>query len=122
MGLKAVTEKKIENAKVTHVRKNDRVVILTGRDRGKTSRVIDVNKRLGKVMVEGIAMVKHHERPNPARGVQGGIIEKEAYIDASNVQLVCPNCGKPTRVAHQTQSDGTKTRACKKCGSAIGKR
>lgn len=103
MGLKAVKEKK-RSRKVKHVKKNDRVVILTGSDRGKQSRVIDVKAREGKVLVEGVAMVKTHQKPNPTRGVQGGIIEKESYIDASNVMVISPATGKPERGVHKKGS------------------
>lgn len=119
MGLKALTEQKIAKAKVHHVKKNDRVVILSGSESGKQSRIIEVDPNMGKVRVEGVAVVKRHIRPNPTRGVQGGIIEREAFIDASNVMLMCPSCGKATRVAHKEQGEGRNTRACKKCGSTI---
>src|SRR5438093_1429689 len=120
MGLKALTAKSRES-KIQHVRKNDRVVVLNGRSRGKQARVLDVKTREGKVLVEGVAMVKRHTKPNPTRGIQGGITEKEAYIDASNVMVICPSCGKPTRVAHQELQEGTRARACKKCGATIDK-
>jgi large subunit ribosomal protein L24 len=121
MGLKALTEKKIESASVQHVKKNDRVVVLTGRNKGKQSRVLEVNARVGKVLVEGVAVVKRHTRPNPQRGIQGGILEKESFIDASNVMVICPSCGKPSRVSHQQQTDGRRLRGCKKCGATIDK-
>jgi large subunit ribosomal protein L24 len=120
MGLKALNEKK-RDSKVGHIKKNDKVVVLTGRSKGKQSRVIDVRSGVGKVLVEGVAMVKRHTKPNPTRNIKGGIMEKESYIDVSNVMVVCPNCGKPTRVAHQELSDGHRARACKKCGSTIDK-
>jgi large subunit ribosomal protein L24 len=121
MGLRAIAEKN-RSFKVSHVKKNDRVLILAGRDKGKQARVIEVKSGEGKVMVEGIAIVKHHSKPNPARGVQGGIQEKESFIDASNVMVVCPSCGKPTRVAHQDIQDGHRARTCKKCGASIERR
>lgn len=102
MGLKALKEK--NNRKVKHVKKNDRVVVLAGSDKGKQSRVIDVKAREGKVLVEGVAMVKTHQKPNPTRGIQGGIVEKEAYIDASNVMVISPATGKPERGFHKKGS------------------
>ncbi|MEW6731592.1 MAG: 50S ribosomal protein L24 [Acidobacteriota bacterium] len=122
MGLKALKESRRVNASVEHVKKNDRVKVLTGRNRGKVSRVLEVKAGEGKVLVEGVAMVKHHQKPNQPRGVQGGIIDKESYINASNVMVVCPSCGKPTRVAHQELQDGRHARACKKCGATIDRR
>jgi large subunit ribosomal protein L24 len=119
MGLKALTQKK--DSRVGHVKKNDRVVVLNGRSKGKQARVLSVKSDEGKVLVEGVAMVKRHTKANSQRGVQGGIIEKESYIDVSNVMVICPNCGKPTRVAHQELSDGHRARACKKCGATIDK-
>jgi len=119
MGLKALTQKK--ETRVGHVKKNDRVVVLNGRGKGKQARVLSVKASEGKVLVEGVAMVKRHTKPDSRRNVQGGIVEKEAYIDASNVMVVCPNCGKPTRVAHQELADGHRARACKKCGATIDK-
>ncbi|MBL8148928.1 MAG: 50S ribosomal protein L24 [Blastocatellia bacterium] len=100
MGLKALVE--IERSKkIRHVKKNDRVVVLSGGDKGKQSRVLDVKPKEGKVLVEGVAVVKRHQRPNPTRGVQGGIIEKESYIDASKVMVISPTTGKPTRGFHK---------------------
>src|SRR5207248_3320235 len=120
MGLKALTEKR--ETRIGHVKKNDRIVVLSGREKGKQARVLDVRSSEGKVLVEGVAMVKRHTKPNQTRGIQGGITEKEAYIDASNVMVICPNCGKPTRVARQELQEGTRARACKKCGATIDKR
>jgi large subunit ribosomal protein L24 len=99
--------------------KNDLVVVLTGKDVGKQGRVISVKPRDGKVLVEGVAEIKKHVRRNPQRGETGGIVEKEAFIDISNVQVVCPSCGKPTRVSMKVNEDGTKNRFCKKCNSVI---
>ncbi len=119
MGLKALLERKHSGGSVQHIKKNDRVKVLAGRNRGKISRVLEVKPQAGKVLVEGVAMVKHHMKPNQPRGIQGGILDKESYIDASNVMVVCPSCGKPTRVAHQELQDGKRARGCKKCGATI---
>lgn len=102
------------------MRRNDRVVVITGKDKGKSGRVIEVLPRKQKVVVEGVNIIKRHMRADARRGIRGGILEREAPIHVSNVMLLCPQCGKATRVSHQTLADGTRTRACKKCGAAIG--
>lgn len=104
-----------------NIRKNDRVVVIAGKDRGKTGRVIEVQPLKRKVLVEGVNVVKRHQRANARRGIQGGIIERESAIDVSNVMVMCPHCGNPTRAGHQVLTDGSRTRACKKCGAAIEK-
>ncbi len=101
------------------IKKNDEVYILRGKDRGKTGRVLIVIPKNRKVVVEGIQMIKRHTRPNPQRNIKGGIVEKEAAIDISNVAIVCKNCKEHTRLAHKVLADGRRTRACKKCGSTI---
>jgi len=104
-----------------NLRKNDRVVVITGKDRGKTGRVIEVQPRKHKVLVEGVNIVKRHNKANSRRGVQGGILEREAPIDSSNVMVLCPHCGAATRAGHQILEDGSRSRACKKCGATIEK-
>jgi len=104
-----------------NVRKNDRVVVIAGKDKGKTGRVIEVHPGKHRLLVEGVNVVKRHNRANTRRGIQGGILERESPIDASNVMLLCPHCGVATRVAHQVLEDGMRHRACKKCGAAIEK-
>ena len=102
-----------------NVKKGDKVVVLSGKDKGKEAEVLRAMPAEGKVVVEGVAVVKKATKPN-AQNQQGGIIEKEAAIDASNVMLVCPSCGKPTRVGHKSgELNGHKTaiRVCKKCGA-----
>lgn len=103
-----------------HVHREDTVVVLTGKDRGKKGRVIRVMTKADKVLVEKINMVKRHTRPNQELP-QGGIVEKEAPIHVSNLQVICSKCGKPTRIAHKTLAGGQKTRACKKCGEILDK-
>jgi len=102
-----------------NIKKGDEVVVLTGKDRGKKGKVLSTSPREGKVTVEGINKVKKHARPTN-KVPQGGIRELEAPIHVSNVKLVCPSCGEPTRVAHKLVS-GTKVRSCKKCGESIDK-
>ena len=92
------------------VKKGDQVIVMAGRDKGKRGRVLDVKPREGKVKVEGVGVVKRHQRPNPGANKPGGIIEKEAYVDISNVQLIDPKDGSPTRVRYDVAEDGTKTR------------
>jgi large subunit ribosomal protein L24 len=99
------------------IKKNDQVIVLSGRDKGRRGRVIDVLTKKGKVIVEGVNMLKHHERPNRQRGIAGGILEREAPIDASNVMVI--EGGKPTRVGFQILSDGRKVRVAKKSGAVI---
>ena len=99
-----------------HVKKGDRVKVLCGKDKGKEGEILRAKPAEGKVIVEGVAMVKKAVRPN-AQNQQGGIVEQEAAIDASNVMLVCPSCGKPTRVGHDVNDEGKKVRVCKKCGA-----
>jgi large subunit ribosomal protein L24 len=103
-------------AKLT-VRKGDNVKVLNGKDAGKTGEVIRALPADGKVVVKGVAIVKKSVRPTQ-QNPRGGIISKEAAINVSRVQLICPKCNKPTRVGHGGQSaDGNKIRICKKCGA-----
>jgi large subunit ribosomal protein L24 len=99
------------------IKKNDQVMILSGRDKGKRGRVIEVLTKKGKVIVEGINILKHHTRPNRQRGVAGGIVDREAPIDASNVMVI--EGGKPTRVGYQKLQDGRKVRVSKRTGAVI---
>lgn len=100
-----------------NVKKGDQVEVLSGKDKGKRGEVIVALPSEGKVVVRGVAVVKKAQRPTQANQ-QGGIVEKEAAIDVSNVALVCPTCGKATRVGH-AEEDGKKVRVCKKCGQEI---
>lgn len=102
--------------------KNDLVVVLTGKDVGKRGRVLSVKPRDQKVLVEGVAMAQHHQRNNPQLNRAGGIVEREAYINISNVQVVCPTCGAPTRVGIKVLEDESRKRQCKKCGAIIEQR
>ena len=104
-----------------HVRSKDQVVVISGKDKGKKGKVLTAFPKAGKVVVEGVAMVTKHQKAR-AQGQQGGIIHKEAAIDASNVMLVCPKCNTATRVAHKvTVVDGNRkmVRVCKKCKADI---
>ena len=108
----------------TPLRKNDNVLIITGKDRGKKGRVLKVvPAKNGKVrlIVEGVNMIKRHTKPNPGKNIKGGIVEREASLHASNVQLVCPECGAQTRVGHKQLGDGRKVRVCRKCEGVVDK-
>ena len=102
----------------TPIRRNDTVVITTGKDSGKRGRVLKVLPVKNRLIVEGINIIKRHTRPNPQRNVKGGIVEQPMAMDVSKVMLVCPHCGRPTRVAHRSD-DGDKERVCKRCGETI---
>ena len=99
------------------VRKDDKVVVLSGRDKGKQGKVLSAMPADGKLIVEGVNIASKHMKPRK-QGEQGGIIKVETPIYASKVMVVCPKCGKPTRVAHKLEG-GKKTRVCKKCGGAL---
>ena len=100
------------------IKKNDKVIILSGKERGKIGTVLKVNSEKERVIVEKINMVKRHSRPSQYVA-QGGIIEKEAPIHISNVMIVCNKCAEPTRIGYRKHDDGTKVRACKKCGESM---
>ena len=100
-----------------NVKKNDTVVVLSGKDKGKQGKVQGTIPSEAKVVVEGVNMVTCHTKPR-RQGEQGGIVRREAALYASKVQVVCPKCGKGTRVAHKIE-DGKKTRVCKHCGAAL---
>ena len=103
------------------VKKGDQVIVMAGRDKGKRGRVLDVKPREGKVKVEGVAVVKRPQRPNPGANRPGGILEKEAFVDISNVQLIDPADGKPTRVRYEVADDRSKTRVASGSGQALDK-
>ena len=101
------------------VKKNDEVVILSGRDKGKRGRVIEVQTKTGRVVVEGRNMIKKSVRPNRQRGISGGIVEREGAIDASNVLVIEPSSRKPTRIGYQILQDDRKVRISRKTGAVI---
>ena len=101
-----------------HVRSGDTVVVLSGKDKGKQGKVLQVSPKEGKVIVEGLNVVTKHVKPR-RQGEQGGIVEAEAAMYASKLQLVCPKCGKATRIAHKILDDGSKVRVCKSCEEEI---
>ena len=103
------------------VRKGDNVKVIAGKDGGKSGRVLRVNDRKNTVVVEHVGIIKRHTRPNPSKNVKGGIIEKEAGINVSNVMVICPSCGKHTRVGHTILPDGSKMRSCRHCKATLDK-
>ena len=101
------------------VKSKDQVVVISGKDKGVKGKVITAAPKTGKVIVEGVAMVTKHQKSR-AQGQPGGIIKKEAFIDASNVMVICPKCGKPTRIGHvfiegEGKASRRKRRVCKQC-------
>ncbi len=99
------------------VKKNDRVVVLTGKDKGKTGKVLRVDVNDGRVIVEKTNMIKRHTRPSQTN--KGGIVERENPINISNVQVVCPKCAEPSRMGKKLLEDGSLVRQCKKCNEVI---
>ncbi|MBI5681623.1 MAG: 50S ribosomal protein L24 [Deltaproteobacteria bacterium] len=102
------------------IKKNDQVMIITGREKGKTGRVIMVIPDNAKVVIEKLNIVKRHTKAS-AKTKQGGIIEKEAPVSISNVMLICERCKGPVRVGRKILEDGKKVRYCKKCGEVLEK-
>lgn len=103
-----------------HVKSGDKVMVLSGKDKGKQGKVLSVFPKDSKVIVEGVNIIKRHTKPS-RDNQQGGIIEKEAALNSAKVMLVCPRCKKPTRIAKKFLQDGVKVRQCKKCNEVIDK-
>lgn len=103
-----------------HVKKGDNVVVIAGKDKGKSGKVLTAIPADNAVIVSGINIVSKHKKPKNAQD-KGGIVKKENKIDASNVQIICPECGKATRVAHAVDEKGKKFRQCKKCKASLDK-
>ena len=100
------------------IRKNDKVVVRAGKEKGKIGTVLKVDSEHGRVVVEKVNVVKRHSKPGGSNA-QGGIIEKEAPVHLSNVMLVCTKCAEASRVGKKRLEDGSKVRVCKKCGEFI---
>ncbi len=111
-------KKKTVEAHNLHVKRGDRVIMTSGKDKGKTGNVKKVIKSENKIIVEGLNMVTKAQRPNPMAGIQGGLNKIEAPVDSSKVMLYCMACEKATRVKREIV-DGKKVRVCKKCGQQI---
>lgn len=97
-----------------HVKSGDTVMVINGKSRGKTGKVLQVSPKEGKVIVEGINVVTKHVKPRKM-GEPGGLVKAESALYACKVQLVCPSCGKPTRIGHKFLENGKKVRTCKHC-------
>lgn len=103
------------------IRKNDQVEVISGRDRGKRGKVLRVIPSRTRAIVERVSMMKRHTRPNPQQNIKGGVVEREAAIDLSNLMIVCPECDKKTRTRKKTLADGRKVRTCAACEGVIDK-
>ena len=101
-----------------HLKVNDQVEVIAGKDKGRVGKVIRVNPDVGTAIVEKINMIKRHTKPSQANQ-QGGIIDREAAIQASNLMLICPKCSKTARVGRKMLENGTKIRTCKKCNESV---
>lgn len=101
-----------------HVRKNDTVLVISGKDKGKTGEVLKVYPKTGKVLVQGVNIVKKHQKANRTQA-ESAIIESEAAINSSKVMLYCTKCKQPTRISNKLLEDGSKVRVCKKCGETF---
>jgi large subunit ribosomal protein L24 len=104
-----------------HVKKDDEVLVLAGKDRGKSGRVLRVFPTKKRAVVENINMLRKHTRPNPQKNIKGGVVERESPIHLANLMVICRECGKPTRVSYSLLSDGKKVRTCRKCNGTIDK-
>ena len=103
------------------IRRQDNVLVITGKDRGKTGQVRSVLTKSNRIVVDGVNMIKKHQRPTQQGGVPapGGIVTREAPLHVSNVMLLCKECGKPARTGVRVRNDGVKVRVCRKCGADI---
>jgi large subunit ribosomal protein L24 len=103
------------------LRRNDTVEVIAGKDAGKQGKILKVIPAKNRVIVQGVGFIKRHTRPNPQRNIKGGIAEREAPIHASNVMVVCGECGKRTRIGSRTLADGRKARICRRCEGVLDK-
>jgi large subunit ribosomal protein L24 len=101
------------------LRKNDQVLVTAGKNRGARGRVLRVLSASGRAIVEHVNMIKRHTRPNPQKGIQGGILEREAPVPVSNLKVICPECGEPSRIGRKRLEDGRGLRLCKRCGATF---
>lgn len=101
------------------LKKNDEVIVTGGRDRGVKGRVLRVFPAQGTAIVERVNMIRRHTRPNPSKQIQGGIVEREAPIQISNLKLVCSECGRPAKIGRKRLEDGSGARVCKACGATF---
>lgn len=101
-----------------HVKKNDQVMVIAGKEKGKIGKVLSVIPEKERVIIERVNFIKRHTRPS-ARHRQGGILEREGSIHISNVMVYCSKCNKPSRIGHKMLEDGKKVRVCQKCGEIL---
>ncbi len=102
-----------------HVKKNDEVLVLAGKNRGARGRILRLLPGNDRAVVEQVNMIKRHTRPNPQAGIQGGILEREGSVHLSNLKVICPECKKPARVGRKRLEDGRGVRVCKNCGATF---
>ena len=102
-----------------HIRKDDRVMVLSGRDKGKVGKVLKILPKKDRVIIEKINMIKKHQRATGKMGAQGGIVEKEGSLPIAKVALICAKCTDPTRVGRKTLEDGRRVRVCRRCGETM---
>ena len=100
-----------------NIKRNDTVMVLTGKDSGKTGRVLRVIPRKDRAVVEGVHFHKRPTKPNPSKNVKGGIVEREGPIHLSNLLKICVQCKKPSRLSRKVLEDGRRVRACRRCGA-----
>ena len=116
----ALTHERAERHRI-QIRKGDNVKVIAGKDAGKSGRVLSIDAKKNRVVVEHVSVVKRHTRPNPQKNIKGGIVEKEGSVNISNVMVICSSCGKHTRIGHTTLPDGTKARSCRHCNTTLDK-
>ena|SRR5579864_8836539 len=116
----ALTHERTERHRI-QIRKGDNVKVIAGKDAGKSGRVLSIDAKKNRVVVEHVSIVKRHTRPNPQKNIKGGIVEKEGSVNISNVMVVCSSCGKHTRIGHTALPDGTKVRSCRRCHTTLDK-
>ena len=122
----AIAKRKLAEPVRIDLKKEDTVKVISGRDKGKTGRVLGVNPANGKVLVEHVMMIKRHTRPNPQKQIKGGIAERESPIAVSNLMVVCPGCNKAVRIQHHVEhiagGKTRRTRVCRKCGQTLDRK
>lgn len=101
------------------IKKNDQVLVIAGKDKDARGKVLSVSPAKGTALVERVNMAKKHTRPNPQQNIQGGVLEREAPIRISNLKVVCPECGKPSRMGRTRLADNSSARVCKNCGATV---
>jgi large subunit ribosomal protein L24 len=103
------------------VKREDNVVVLSGKDRGKKGRVLKVLPKKEMAIVEGVHFIKRHTRPNPGKNIKGGIVERESPIHLGKLMVICSACSKPGRISRKLLEDGRHVRACRHCGAELDK-